>query len=254
MIPKRHGVQAAAFVVRELTGVMGFVPPWDVLATSLRPVHHEPEEFEPGSHRGWQHEVSSRVDRQFRDGDLFGRLDDTAKALTRSQGGSGASLALSTCPMYRVTRLEPHLFRVLLLLRFRLPLSLTLRNCRCGFPLHHRAVCARAGVLGRRGYALESVAARICREAGGQVTTNVMVRDLDLAVPHAADARRVGSCGRWFATVRWGSTGCGHYWCALSMRTGQPAEEPLTLTTRSWWGVEVERALWFSPWRWGQVA
>ena len=55
------------------------------------------------------------------------------------------------------------------------------------------------------------------------------------------------------------------HWCALSMRTGQPAEEPLTLMewlsqlldegrrrpTRSWWGVEVERALWFSPWRWG---
>ena len=64
------------------------------LAISLRPVY-EPEEFEPGSHRGWQHEASSRVDRQFRDGDLFSRLDDTAKA--------------------RVTRLEPHLFRVLLL-------------------------------------------------------------------------------------------------------------------------------------------
>ena len=132
------------------------------------------------------------MDRQFRDGDLFGRLDDTAKALTRSQGGSGAGLALSTCPTCRVTRLEPHLFRVLLLRRL-LPLSLTLRNCRCGLPLdacgHHRAACARAGVLGRRGYALENAAARICREAGGRVTTKVMVRDLDLAAPNAADAR-----------------------------------------------------------------
>ena len=57
---------------------MGFVPPsWDVLATSLRPVHHEVEEFEPGNHRGW-------VDRLFKDGHLFHKLDDTAKALTRS--------------------------------------------------------------------------------------------------------------------------------------------------------------------------
>ena len=53
VIPKTPRLQAAASVVRELTGVMGFVPPsWDVLATSLRPVHHEPEEFEPGTEVG----------------------------------------------------------------------------------------------------------------------------------------------------------------------------------------------------------
>ena len=34
---------AAALDVRELTGVMGFVPLSWVLATSLRPVHHEPK-------------------------------------------------------------------------------------------------------------------------------------------------------------------------------------------------------------------
>ena len=38
---------------------------------------------------------------------------------------------------------------------------------------------------------MESVAARICREAGGRVTTNVMVRDLDLAAPNMFDARRL---------------------------------------------------------------
>ena len=57
----------------------------------------------------------------------------------------------------------------------------------CG---HHRAACARAGVLGRRGFALESVAARICREAGGRVRTNMLVRDVDLDVP-IADAQRL---------------------------------------------------------------
>ena len=45
---------------------------------------------------------------------------------------------------------------------------------------HHRAACARAGVLARRGFALESTAACVCREAGAWVTTNVMVRHLDL--------------------------------------------------------------------------
>ena len=34
----------------------------------------------------------------------------------------------------------------------------------------------RAGVLGQRGWALESVAARICLEGGDQVTTNVLLR------------------------------------------------------------------------------
>ena len=38
---------------------------------------------------------------------------------------------------------------------------------------------------------METVTARICREAGGRVTTNVMVRDLDLAKPHVADTRRL---------------------------------------------------------------
>ena len=57
--PQTPCLHSAASAVRELTGFMGFAPPsWDVLTTSLRPVHHEPEEFEPGSHRGWQHEAS----------------------------------------------------------------------------------------------------------------------------------------------------------------------------------------------------
>ena len=34
-------------------------------------------------------------------------------------------------------------------------------------------------------------AAQICREAGGRVTTNVMVRDLDLAAPNVRDVRRL---------------------------------------------------------------
>ena len=88
------------------------------------------------------------------------------------------------------TRLEAQLFRVTLLRRLQLPLPFTERTCRCGLPLdslgHHQAACARAGVL------LESVAARICRDGGGRVTTNVLVRDLDLALPGAvADGRRL---------------------------------------------------------------
>ena len=46
-------------------------------------------------------------------------------------------------------------------------------------------------MLGRRGFAVESAAARVCREVGGRVTLNMMVRDMDLAVPHAHDTRRL---------------------------------------------------------------
>ena len=55
----------------------------------------------------------------------------------------------------------------------------------------HRALCATAGVLGRRGFAVENAAARICREAGGRVSFYVWVRDLDFPVPVNDDARRL---------------------------------------------------------------
>ena len=51
--------------------------------------------------------------------------------------------------------------------------------------------CAVSGVLGRRGFAVESAAARICREAVARVMVNVFVRDLDLGVVARLDARRL---------------------------------------------------------------
>ena len=136
----------------------------------------------------------AHIEETFRGESLFARVDDPGKALLRSQGGPGAGLALSTCPVSRLTSFTPQLFRVILL-RLHLPLPLTVRNCRCGLPLdsrgHHRAVCARSGVLGGRGWAVENAAARICREAGGRVTTNVMIWDLDLVGPHVEDGRRL---------------------------------------------------------------
>ena len=68
-------------------------------------------------------------------------------------------------------------------------------TCRCGQPLHsrghHRGASAHAGVLGRRGFPLESCAARICREAGARVSVNVRVQDLDLHPGPRADNRRL---------------------------------------------------------------
>ena len=70
---------------------------------------------------------------------------------------------------------------MLLCRRLRFPMP---RTWRCGRLLdvlgHHR------GVLGRRGYALECAAAQVCREAGGRISTNVTMRDLDIPSPHGA--------------------------------------------------------------------
>ena len=81
-------------------------------------------------------------------------------------------------------RLDSFTFRILLCRRLRLPFPLTKHICRCGrrsdFYGHHRAAPAQSGVLARRGFAVESVVARVCREGGARVSTNIMVRVMDL--------------------------------------------------------------------------
>ena len=74
--------------------------------------------------------------------------------------------------------------------------SLPLSSCtsRCARLLdffgHHRAACPRSGVLGSRGFSMENAAARICREVGARVSTNVFLRDLDFPIARH-DARRL---------------------------------------------------------------
>ena len=84
--------------------------------------------------------------------------------------------------------------RVLILRRLRLPLPPTSRHCRCRRFLDplgdHRSAYAVAGVLAQRGYPPEVAAARICREAGARVATNVFLRDLNIPSP-PADGRRL---------------------------------------------------------------
>ena len=62
----------------------------------------------------------------------------------------------------------------------------------------------------RRGFALESAAARVCREAGGRVTTSVLVQDMDLLPLRQVDNRRpeVVVDG---PTVQGSGTGHGHH-------------------------------------------
>ena len=136
--------------------------------------------------------------------------------MLRSQGGCGAGAAFSTSPNCALTRIEPPLFRTLLLRRLRVPLSLTQRDCRCGRPLdscgHHRAACARSGVLGRRGFAVESAAARVCREGGARVTTNKIPRSRHGCCPPESTRHETSGGGRGRAPlVRGAAVGLGHH-------------------------------------------
>ena len=87
--PDTPCLQAAADAARSFHGVRGFVPPsWEALLHGVKLEPPQPDEFEPGCQRGgWQHEVASRVEVQFRDENLFNRLENAWKALVRSQGG-----------------------------------------------------------------------------------------------------------------------------------------------------------------------
>ena len=83
----------------------------------------------------------------------------------------------------------------MLLERLRLPLPLTEAVCEgCGKPLdehgRHRAACPKTGRLKKRAGPLESALARVCREAGATVKTNVYLKDLNLGVS-ANDKRNV---------------------------------------------------------------
>ena len=182
---------------QDLSGVMEFEPPsWLELAHGARPPS-PPADSDPSDWRtGWQHEAASRVEAHHRASVIFPGVDERERALLRSQSGPLAGVPFSTVPRNFDTRLEPHLFRVLLLRRLRLPLPPTVHLCRCGRHQdsfgHHRAACAQEGWLARRGFAVEIAAAKVCREAGARVSSNIMVRDLDLPAPQQAfDGRRL---------------------------------------------------------------
>ena len=112
-----------------------------------------------------------------------GTAIEASQAMLRSQRGPLANIAFTSFPSDRSARFDSAPFRVLLLRRLRVPPPLTVRSCRCSRPLdafgHHHAACATAGVLGRKGWVLESAAARVCREGGARVRTNVFVRAPD---------------------------------------------------------------------------
>ena len=157
--------------------------------------------------------------------------------LIRSQGFPLAGLPLSCCSALLLTRLDPQVFRVLLLRRLSLPLPPTQRTCRCGRFLdslgHHRAACATVAVLGRRGFALESAAARVCREAGARVTVNALLRDLENSGSRRCRQRPTRSGRRLSPLVARTTTGHWHD-DGVSSRAGWGAPPPVRRLCPSW--------------------
>ena len=170
------------------------LPTWLDLVDGVRPPipMDMGDPFQP--RQGWQHFVSNTVEERHLRERLLTVLPPE-RALVRSQGGPLSSRPYVCCPTSRLTKFQPQSFRALLFRRLHLPVPLSSRSCRCGRPLdclgHHRSACAVAGVLGRRGFAVESAIARICREGRASVSTNVFVRDLDLAGFNHLDGRRL---------------------------------------------------------------
>ena len=123
-------------------------------------------------------------------GRVFPRLNKPSSARNRVPCRGCPSLLFPLRPQLGSLRS----FRVLLLRRLFCPSLSLLAPAGVAVPLdvlgHHRAACSRAGVLGSRGFSLESAAARVCREAGARVSTNLFVRDLDLSIANH-DARRL---------------------------------------------------------------
>ena len=117
------------------------------------------------------------------------------RALLRSQSGPGASHLLTAAPTSDDCSLTPEIFQAALRRRLRWPLPLATSHCDgCSCEIDpwgdHLSACMRSGRPKLRSLRPEATVAQICREAGGRVKTNVMLRDMNIAVP-AADERRL---------------------------------------------------------------
>ena len=189
--PMSAASRAQALLIRE-----GFreCPSWQELWEGARPP--QPEATEPGEWaHGWQFHAATAREHHFRSTELFPTISRAQQALLRSQSGPGSGLAFHTAPTAQELYLSPERFRALAFRRLRWPLPLAEASCEgCGSAIDsygdHRCACMRSGRVQLRAPPLEHVTARICREAGARVQTNVFLRNLNLNIP-ASDDRRV---------------------------------------------------------------
>ena len=188
-VPSTRQAEQAAM----LLAAAGFQPPsWQELADGLRPAQERDREIGEFL-RGWQRAASNCRDASDCEA-LLEEVDAPSRALLLSQAGTYAGRAFNLLPTAQEFRFPDAIMRTLLLRRLRVPLPLAPRHCHCRRLLDpfgdHRAACSNAGVLGPRGAPLERAAARVCREAGARVSTNVFLRDMNIDIP-VVDERRI---------------------------------------------------------------
>ena len=111
----------------------------------------------------------------------------TRRALIRSQSGHAAAKWLTTLPTGPELTLTPLRMQILLRLRlhFQLPVGpkrCNGRSCRAVLDPYgrHWSACSRSGRLRIRCKPLERAWARVFREAGARVQTDVLLRNIDL--------------------------------------------------------------------------
>ena len=116
------------------------------------------------------------------------------QAHLRSHTGQSSSAVIHGAPTGLEHRVEPQLFRALVLERLRLPLDITESRCECGNMLdvfgRHRAACPHSGRSRMRAGGPERTLARVCREAGATVRCNTKLRDMNVGVA-ATDQRAI---------------------------------------------------------------
>ena len=171
-------------------------PGWQDIAAGIRPppIH----DVEPGEWaHGWQFHAATHIEYHYRNRILYS-MSPSQRAMVRSQSGRGSGAHLSITPTCPELCIENEHMNVILLRRLRLPLPLTSRFCngrRCRRELDslgdHRAACPKSGRLKRRSIPMENMIARICREGGARVRTNVLVRDLNIGNVDIEDGRRI---------------------------------------------------------------
>ena len=89
--------------------------------------------FELGEwQHGWQFHASSPLEHHFRETVILAKSCAEDQAHLRSHAGAGASDVLHGAPTGPEFKVEPHLFRTLVLERLRLPLPVTEAFCECG--------------------------------------------------------------------------------------------------------------------------
>ena len=171
---------------------------WDVVAISERSIrkwritcwYHCPKAA-VGSIRKLQEPTPSVLsDGVFANRDGGGLVGSTVPTLVWSQRGPMASIFFHTPLVSAASRFDSECSRVLLR-RFWCQLLLSSAICQCGQPLDSRDHHWDFAPPRFGSSSLESVAALICREAGGRVYVNIRVQDPDLCPGPRADNRHL---------------------------------------------------------------